>query len=58
MKTKIELTETELNVLKIIIAAELKRKNDELARANAYATFVDDPDLPVITRIWDKCNAT
>jgi len=57
MKTKIEFTETELDTLKIIIASELKRKNDELARANAYATFTDDPDLPVINRIWDKCNA-
>lgn len=56
MKTKIELTETELDCLKIIMAAELKRKQDELARANAYATFVDDPDLPTISRIWDKCN--
>jgi len=56
MKTKIELTETENDCLKIIIASELKRKNDELARANAYATFVDDPDLPTIMRIWEKIN--
>ncbi len=57
MKTNIELTETELDCLKIIIGAELKKKRDELSRANAYATFVDDPDLAPINRIWDKCNA-
>ncbi len=56
MKTILELTETELDLLKIIAGAELKKKRDELSRANAYATFVDDPDLPTIMRIWDKCN--
>ena len=57
MKIKVELTETENDTLKIIIAAELKKKQDELARANADATLVDDPDLPTIMRIWEKINA-
>ena len=57
MKCHIELTDTEQDVLKRIIAAKLETKNDELAHANAYATELIDPDHPVLLRMWEELNA-
>ena len=56
MKTTIELTETEKELLVKIIASELKVKDDLLAHANAHATEVADPDHPPLFRIWEKLN--
>jgi len=56
MKTIVELTETELNTLKIIIASELKDANDRLAHASAHACEFLDPHHAPVQRIWEKLN--
>lgn len=56
MKKTIQLTETESDVLKRIVAAKLQTKTDELAHANAHACELHDPDLPPLSRVWEKLN--
>ena len=57
MKTILELTETETDSLKIIIASELKRLNDANTHANAHACEFFDPHHAPVLRIWEKLNA-
>ena len=56
MKTILELTETELDTLRIIIASEVKDANDRAAHANAHACEFLDPHHAPILRIWEKLN--
>jgi len=56
MKTQIELTETEVDTLKIIIASELKDANDRCVHASAHACEFLDPHHGPILRIWEKLN--
>jgi hypothetical protein len=57
MKIELQLTETEADTLKILIASELKDANDRLAHASAHACEFLDPHHAPIQRIWDKLNA-
>lgn len=54
MKTILELTATEKDVLIRIVAAKLETKNDLLAHGNAHATEVHDPDHMPLFRVWEK----
>ena len=56
MKTNLELTETEVDTLKIIIACEVKRLNDLNTHANAHACEFHDPHHAPVLRIWEKLN--
>jgi len=56
MKTNLQLTETESDVLKRIIATKLETKNEQLAHANAHSCELHDPDHAPILRIWEKLN--
>jgi len=56
MKTRIEITDTEKDLLMRLVASKLETKNNELAHANAHACELNDPDLPVLVRVWEKLN--
>ena len=56
MKTQLEITDTEKDLLMRLVALNLETKNNELAHASAYATELHDPDHSVLVRIWEKLN--
>lgn len=56
MKTNLQITDTEKDLLKRLVASKLEIKNDQLAHANAHSCELHDPDLPPLVRIWEKLN--
>lgn len=50
----LNLTDTEKDSLMLLVAAEVKKKNDQRAHANSHACDYDDTEHAPLVRVWEK----